>query len=348
MAPTKLSVIMPNYNHAKYVAEALDAIVNQSFKPYEVIVCDDGSTDNSVEIIQQFVDRYPFVRLIKNGSNLGIFPSLDKLLSLVSGDYLYAAGADDKVLPGFFEKSMNLLSQYPQAGLCSALVFLNNESNNELKVARTPLVSKSECYIPPEKARLILQKLDAWIAGPTTIYKYEAFLGSGGFIPELRALTDGLPVRVIAARYGACFIPKPLAIWRISDNNYSSLPARCPAIAEGIADNYIKAMRNPVYSDIFPKGYIEDERKRFIYGFSISRLKFLEAKRLSELSLAFKGKPLLRASLIQTVKIDMLFRSLLKKIRLLITLRPDLYRMVRIKMYNFFVRYDSPEDLNER
>ena len=62
----RLSVIVPNYNHAQYLPEAVNAILNQSCRPMEVIVIDDCSTDNSVEVIEAFIRQDPIIRLYRN------------------------------------------------------------------------------------------------------------------------------------------------------------------------------------------------------------------------------------------------------------------------------------------
>jgi glycosyltransferase involved in cell wall biosynthesis len=72
MGHNTLSVIMVNYNHGKFIGEALDAILSQSYRPMEIIVIDDASTDNSLEIIQQFVRRDLIIRLIRREKNMGV------------------------------------------------------------------------------------------------------------------------------------------------------------------------------------------------------------------------------------------------------------------------------------
>ena len=116
-----LSVLFPNYNHARFLPESLGAFLAQSYRPVEIIIIDDASTDNSVEVIETFARREPRLRLIRNERNMGVVPNMNRLVEMASGDYVYLSAADDKVLPGFFEKSMALLSQYPQAGLCSTV-----------------------------------------------------------------------------------------------------------------------------------------------------------------------------------------------------------------------------------
>ena len=118
MTSPTLSVITANYNHAHLIGEALDAILRQSLRPLELIVVDDGSTDNSVEVIERFARRDTTIRLVRNERNMGAQLTSNRGLQHASGAYMYFAAADDRILPGFFEKSIALLTQYPQAGLC--------------------------------------------------------------------------------------------------------------------------------------------------------------------------------------------------------------------------------------
>src|SRR4051812_18986927 len=99
-----LSVVHANYNHGKYISRAIEAIVSQSRPPDEYIILDDGSTDNSVEIIERYAARYPYIQVVKNERNLGLMANTPRLLGMAKSDYLYTAASDDHILPGFFEK----------------------------------------------------------------------------------------------------------------------------------------------------------------------------------------------------------------------------------------------------
>src|SRR5262245_51198113 len=109
MLDPTLSVVISNYNHAQFLPEALAAILTQSYAATEVIIIDDASTDNSVDIISDFAKLYRSVRFIRNSSNLGVLHNANQLFKLANAEYLYSAASDDRVLPGFFEKSMKLL-----------------------------------------------------------------------------------------------------------------------------------------------------------------------------------------------------------------------------------------------
>lgn len=278
MGPLKLSVIMPNYNHARYITESLDAIVNQSFTPFEVIVCDDGSTDNSVEIIKRFVDKFPFVRLIRNDSNLGIFPSLNKLMVSVSGDYLYCAAADDKILPGFFEKSMNLLQKYPQAGLCSTSCKLIDENGNSKKIHTGAPFVINDCFIDSSRARAALYKHGNWIGGAVTIYKRTALIENGGFNEKLYAYCDGFISQVVAVKYGACFVPEALVCWRVQDDGYAMTTMKNLDIRTEIIKNATDLMKG-----IFSTAHINKWKANELFSLKKDKMLFCRNRNLSDI-----------------------------------------------------------------
>ena len=100
----KVSVIVPNYNHAPYLRQRLDSIINQTFRDFEVIVLDDASTDNSREIIQTYA-HYPQLRFLFNGTRNGsAFKQWQKGLESARGEYIWFAESDDCASPHFLSK----------------------------------------------------------------------------------------------------------------------------------------------------------------------------------------------------------------------------------------------------
>src|SRR5436190_4062288 len=142
------SVLLPNYNHAHFVGHALKAILAQSIQPTEIIVIDDGSTDESLQEIEPFVDRHSHIRLLRNEANRGVNYTLNRALGEAKGEYIYGAAADDQVLPGFFERSLRLLAKHPQAALCCSYPSRVDAVTGSV----TPNAlgwSDEECYLPP-------------------------------------------------------------------------------------------------------------------------------------------------------------------------------------------------------
>ena len=109
----KVSVIVPNYNYAKYLTARLQSIVQQTYPIYEIILLDDSSTDNSLEIMNIFMSQHPEInfKLICNTENSGsVFKQWYKGIAEANGEYIWIAEADDLSTPEFINKLVNKLS----------------------------------------------------------------------------------------------------------------------------------------------------------------------------------------------------------------------------------------------
>jgi glycosyltransferase involved in cell wall biosynthesis len=255
MREPTLSVIMPNYNHAHYLGAALEAMLNQSYQPHEILVIDDGSTDNSVAIVERLQRDAPHVRLVRHAQNQGVIASANESLALVTGDFIHLAAADDRVLPGFYEKTMRLLAQYPQAGLCSTLSLAIDAQGREQGRVPGPVVTSRPDFITPERGLHLLRQYGWWVYGTTAVVRRKALLEMGGFRPELEFICDWLVYQVLPLRYGACFIPEPLVAWRKMDMGYGGSGIANTQHALTLIDRTIALMRSE-YRDVFPPDYV--------------------------------------------------------------------------------------------
>jgi len=93
----KISVIIPTYNGSKFIYKTLESALNQDYHNFEVIVIDDYSTDDSVEIVTTFMESYTNLELIKNDRNMGISKTINTAVSIASGEYLVFLGHDDLI-----------------------------------------------------------------------------------------------------------------------------------------------------------------------------------------------------------------------------------------------------------
>ena len=118
----KVSVIIPCYNHAQYIGETIDSVLNQTYENIEIIVVNDASQDNSCEAIQQFVEKYPHIMFIDEKENIGVIEVRNKAISIAQGDYILPLDADDKIPPAYIEKAVNILENNPQVGVVYAKV----------------------------------------------------------------------------------------------------------------------------------------------------------------------------------------------------------------------------------
>ena len=113
-----VTVIIPVYNAAAYVGEAIGSILNQTYRNLEVLVFNDGSKDNSAEIIRAMQAQDPRLKLFDSAENFGYVVHLNKGLELAQGKYIARMDADDSALPERLAQQIAFLEANPAAGLC--------------------------------------------------------------------------------------------------------------------------------------------------------------------------------------------------------------------------------------
>lgn len=109
-----VTVLMPVYNAGKYLHEAIESILNQTFADFEFLIIEDGSTDNSLENIKSYNDKR--IRLVENGENIKLIATLNKGIELANGKYIARMDADDISLPERLQKQVNFMENHPDVG----------------------------------------------------------------------------------------------------------------------------------------------------------------------------------------------------------------------------------------
>ena len=136
-----ITVLMPVYNAEKYLREAIESILNQTFQNFEFLIINDGSTDKSLEIIKEYKDNR--IKIINNEKNLGIVKTLNKSIELASGKYIARIDADDLSLPERFEKQVEFLEKNPDVVLVGT-AFNIIDGNNKIIQKKNPPTSHQE------------------------------------------------------------------------------------------------------------------------------------------------------------------------------------------------------------
>ena len=101
-----VSVICLSYNHEAYVVEALNSVINQTYPNVELLIADDCSTDNSVEVIQNWLENHPEVDFLTNEKNLGNTKTFNQLAKKAKGEFIIDLATDDILLPNCIEKQV--------------------------------------------------------------------------------------------------------------------------------------------------------------------------------------------------------------------------------------------------
>jgi glycosyltransferase involved in cell wall biosynthesis len=143
-----ISVILPVYNGEKYVAESIDSILNQTFTDFELIIINDGSTDNSLQVLQAYQKFDTRIRLITR-ENKGLVATLNEGIDLARGAWIARMDADDISMPQRFEKQLQWLTK-TKADICGSWIrFFGAENRPVRQHPHTDAGIKAEMLFSP-------------------------------------------------------------------------------------------------------------------------------------------------------------------------------------------------------
>lgn len=113
----KVSIIIPCFNQASYVGEAIESALNQTYSNIEIVCVNDGSSDNSSEIIREYADKYKNILFFDETINRGVCYARNLAIKACTGEYILPLDADDKIEPAYVEKAVNVLKEKSEVGI---------------------------------------------------------------------------------------------------------------------------------------------------------------------------------------------------------------------------------------
>jgi glycosyltransferase involved in cell wall biosynthesis len=144
----KISIVMPVYNSDRYISTAIESILNQTFSDFELLIWDDGSTDRSRELADQYAELDSRVRVIRK-PHCGLAPSLKAAFSATTGAYIGSVDSDDVLAPTALQETMAILDAQPDVGLVYTNYQVINEQGHDLGLGH-------RCHIPYSIDRLLI------------------------------------------------------------------------------------------------------------------------------------------------------------------------------------------------
>jgi glycosyltransferase involved in cell wall biosynthesis len=176
-AKPRISIGLPVYNGEKYVGQALDSILAQTYADFEVIISDNASTDRTRQICQAYAAKDGRIRYYRSEHNLGAAPNFNRVFELSSGAYFKWAAHDDVIAPEFLSKCIEVLDQNPAVVLCfpkSRIIDENGQSLgvHEFKAEATspkPHIRFRNLALNPDTAFQVFGLMRANVAGKTAL-----------------------------------------------------------------------------------------------------------------------------------------------------------------------------------
>jgi glycosyltransferase involved in cell wall biosynthesis len=145
---TKISVALCTYNGEKFLHQQIDSILNQTFKADEIVVCDDGSTDKTHQILNEYQKKFPeLFKIHINEKNLRSVKNFEKAISLCTGDLIFLSDQDDIWEEIKVETFIQYFNQYPNINaICSNGTFINNDGDfiDQLSIWSVPQLLKDQ------------------------------------------------------------------------------------------------------------------------------------------------------------------------------------------------------------
>ena len=234
----KISVLMGVFNCASTLPEAIGSILAQSYSDWQLIICDDGSSDNTYNVALSFAEKDERILLLRNEKNLGLNKTLNKCLSFADGEYIARMDGDDVCSPDRFEKEIFFLNCHPDYALVSCKMTMFDEQGEFRTInycsepTKKQLVSASQfCHAGCMIRTVVMKELNGY---------------SESKICE-RVEDYDLWVRLYAAGYRGFNIQKPLYAMR-DDRNAKNRRTLCARLNESaVSIRAGKAFGYPVY-----------------------------------------------------------------------------------------------------
>jgi glycosyltransferase involved in cell wall biosynthesis len=190
MKQPKVSIGIPVYNGKDTIKETIDSVLNQTFQDFEIIIVDNQSTDNTVEIVRQYTD--PRIKLFINDTNIGIIPNWSRVMELSTGKYVKVLPADDFLYPTCLELQTKILDDDDEERKISLVTGRRNIINPEGKVLFTRGFSTMNKRMNGIKAinRVILSGANAIGEGGPVLFRKEVLEKTGYFNTEIFYVFD--------------------------------------------------------------------------------------------------------------------------------------------------------------
>jgi len=255
-----VSVVIPCYNHGKFIHGAVDSILNQTYQNFEIIIVDDGSTDKRTTSLLNSI-KFPNTRVYRK-ENGGPASARNYGIRKSSGEFILTLDADDKFHPMFVEKGVNILKNSPETGMVTSY----------LKRVYKSRIVKAELQGGDVSAFLIKNEASA-----SLLFRYECWEGANGYDENIPGFEDwDFAIGVTKNGWEVYSIPEYLFFYRnVGNSQYQMDLKKSPTIIKYITDKHDSVFRDHITEILYAK-----ERQIREYSDSIEKYKNSYAQKI--------------------------------------------------------------------
>jgi Glycosyl transferase family 2 len=224
----RMSVVVPNYNHGRFIGDAIGAIARQSVPPFEVVVVDDGSTDDSVALLHALAADRPWLRLDRHAENRGVNAACNTGLEAVTGDFVLFSAADDCLGEAMVERASAAAAAFPATGIVfsdHAVMSMDGVTTEVMPLA----LPQQRRYFSGDEFVGLMQSNLIYFHVSNVWFNVALLRRLGGFPLDVCWHGDLLAAYAAAFERGAVYVPDAVSYVRVAPNSYSAAGARSSA-----------------------------------------------------------------------------------------------------------------------
>ena len=225
----KISVIIPNYNHAKFLGKRLETALSQSYKNIEIICLDDDSTDNSLEIFNSYKDRGNFTMIKSNKNSGSPFIQWNKGVAIARGEYVWIAESDDLAHFKFLDTLANRLDTNPKVGLAYCQSYFIDENDHvtglhlkHLQKQHKYLWNNDFVFNGKEMLASHMAMINVIPNASAVLFRKAVYEKAGGADNDLRLCGDWLIWSKMLLISDLAFVSRPLNYFRTHNSTVRS------------------------------------------------------------------------------------------------------------------------------
>jgi len=213
----RVSVVITSYNRAQFLPECLESVLSQTFRDFEVLVIDDGSTDNTPDLMRSYGPPVRYIRQM----NQGVVAAYNKGIELASGEYVAFLDSDDAFMPYALQMGVEIFDKHPEVGLSHGQAYLVDNEGNMIGL-KIPYRSKGS-FVRSGKEEIKSLIMGNYITGSTTMVRRRCFGVVGLFDNTFCYGSEDFEMWIrLTKKHDVAYIDKPLAKYRVHAQSISA------------------------------------------------------------------------------------------------------------------------------
>jgi glycosyltransferase involved in cell wall biosynthesis len=247
----RVTVVVPNYNHQRFLDQRIQSVLSQSFRDFEVLLLDDASTDESVAVLQKYLGDSRVRPIVRNTVNTGVpFTQWNRGVAAAQGEYVWIAESDDYADPRLLETLVGMLDAHPRVGVAYSQSLAVDDNGNTLY----SLIDWTNDLDPgrwthdysgsgPDECRRFLAVKATIPNASAVVFRRSVYVSTGGADESFRLAGDHMLWAKLLLESDVAFCATPLNFFRVHGNTVRSKSRRTAlALDEAIRIfDYIRA-----------------------------------------------------------------------------------------------------------